>query len=56
MRLLTLLLSASLLNAGNSNAVSKASAALKAGLFKEALEHISIALEGNPKNADIYRM
>ena len=56
MRLLTLLLSVSLLNADNSNAVSKASSALKAGLFKDALEHISIAQEENPKNADIYRM
>jgi len=56
MRLLTLLLSASLLKADNSNAVSKASAALKAGLFKDALEHISIAQEENPKNPDIHRM
>tara|TARA_B100000676_G_scaffold113058_1_gene112737 strand:+ start:237 stop:539 length:303 start_codon:yes stop_codon:yes gene_type:complete len=56
MRLLTLLLSASLLIADNSNAVSKASAALKAGLFKDALEHISIAQEENPKNPDIHRM
>ena len=56
MRFLTLLLSASLLKADNSNAVSKASAALKAGLFKDALEHISIAQEENPKNPDIHRM
>ena len=56
MRSFTLLLCISLLSAMNSNAISKASAALKAGLFKEALEHISIAQKEDPKNADIYRM
>ena len=51
MRSFTLLFCISLLSAMNSNAVSKASAALKAGLFKEALEHISIAQKEDPKNA-----
>ncbi|GIS53342.1 hypothetical protein Ct9H90mP29_03840 [bacterium] len=46
--ILTLLLSASLLIAIIQMLI-KSPAALKAGLFKEALEHISIAQEGETK-------
>ena len=56
MRSLSLLFVMSLLSADDSSALSKASAALNAGLFEEALGHISVAQKENPKNADMHRM
>ena len=34
----------------------KASAALKAGMYKEALRHVTDAQTKEPKNSDVYRM
>ncbi len=56
MRLLSLLLIMGFLCADGSSAFSKASAALNAGLFEEALQHISVAQKEDPKNAEIHRM
>ena len=56
MRLLSLLLMMGFLCADGSSAFSKASSALNAGLFEEALQHISVAQKGDPKNAEIHRM
>ena len=51
MRLLSLLLIMGFLCADGSSAFSKASAALNAGLFEDALKHISVAQKEDPKNA-----
>ena len=56
MRLLSLLLIMGFLCADGSSAFSKASAALNAGLFEEALQHISVAQKEDPKNVEIHRM
>ena len=56
MRLLSLLLIMGFIGADDSSALSKASAALNAGLFEDALKHISVAQKEDPKNAEIHRM
>ena len=56
MRLLILFFLICLLNILKASAIEKASAALNAGLFKEALKHITIAQKEDSKNADVYRM
>ena len=56
MRLLPLLLTMGFMGADDLSALSKASAALNAGLFEEALQHISVAQKENPKNAEMHRM
>ena len=56
MRLLSLLLIMGFIGADGSSALSKASAALNAGLFEDALKHISVAQKENPKNAEMHRM
>ena len=56
MRLLSLLLIMGFIGADDSSALSKASAALNAGLFEDALKHISVAQKEDPKNAEMHRM
>ena len=56
MRLLSLLIIVGFVGADDSSALSKASAALDAGLFEDALKHISVAQKENPKNAEMHRM
>ena len=45
-----------LLFAGSNDALSKASAAMRAGMYKEALAHISDAQKSDKTNPDVYRM
>ena len=56
MRLLSLLFIMGFLCADGPSALLKASAALNAGLFEEALRHISVAQKEDSKNAEIHRM
>ena len=56
MKKLYILLLAGTLFANNFNALAKSSAALKIGMFKEALLHVSEAQKENPTNPDVYRM
>ena len=56
MKKLYILLLAGTVFANNFNALAKASAALKIGMFKEALLHLSVAQKENPTNPDGYRM
>tara|TARA_B100000530_G_scaffold42284_1_gene24126 strand:+ start:102 stop:407 length:306 start_codon:yes stop_codon:yes gene_type:complete len=56
MRLLSLLLMMGFLCADGSSSLSKASAALNAGLFEDALKHISVAQKEDPKNSEMHRM
>ena len=56
MKKLYILLLAGTVFANNFNALAKASAALKIGMFKEALLHVSDAQKENPTNPDVYRM
>ena len=44
------------IGAEDSSALSKASAALNAGLFEDALMHISVAQKEDPKNSEMHRM
>lgn len=45
-----------LLLGGNSSPLSKASAAMRAGMYKDALNHITEAQSLDSTNPDIYRM
>ena len=56
MKKLYILLLAGIIFANNPDALTKASAALKVGMFREALLHVSDAQEENPTNPDVYRM
>ena len=56
MEKLYILLLAGTVFANNPDALSKAAAALKVGMFREALLHVSDAQEENPTNPDVYRM
>ncbi|HIA93804.1 MAG TPA: hypothetical protein EYM60_08455 [Candidatus Marinimicrobia bacterium] len=56
MRLLSIFILAGILCGGTNNALSKASAAMKAGMYKEALGHISVAQKTDETNPDVYRM
>jgi tetratricopeptide (TPR) repeat protein len=42
--------------AGPNDALFKASSAMKAGMYQEALSHIAIAQKTDKNNADLYRM
>ena len=56
MEKLYILLLAGTVFANNPDALSKAAAALKVGMFKEALLHVNDAQKENPTNPDVYRM
>ena len=56
MKKLCILFLAGTVIANNPDALTKASAALKVGMFREALLHVSDAQEENPTNPDVYRM
>ena len=56
MKILLIIILSGLLLAGSSDALSKASAAMKAGMYKEALGHISVSQQSDMTNPDIYRM
>ena len=56
MKKLCILLLVGTVFATNPDALIKASAALKAGMFREALLHVSDAQKENPTNPGVYRM
>ena len=56
MKYLVLILTTTLLLGGSGGAMAKASAAMKAGMYKEALGHISVSQQTDMTNPDIYRM
>lgn len=56
MKILRIFILSGLLLAGSNDALSKASAAMKAGMYKEALGHISVSQQSDMTNPDIYRM
>ncbi len=56
MNKLTLLLLIGILTGNNIIPLDKANAALKAGMYKEALEHLIIAEETIPQNCEVYRL
>ena len=56
MKLIRLIILLGLLNANNSDALFKASAALNAGMFEEALIHAKIAQEEHPKDSNVYKL
>ena len=56
MKYFSLILATTLLLGGSGDAMAKASAAMKAGMYKEALGHISVSQKSDMTNPDIYRM
>ena len=56
MKYLVLILTTTFLLGGSGGAMAKASAAMKAGMYKEALGHISVSQQTDMTNPDIYRM
>ena len=56
MKYFSLILATTLLLGGSGDAMAKASAAMKAGLFNEALAHINEAQRLDQANPDVYRM
>jgi hypothetical protein len=53
MKILRIFILSGLLLAGSNDALSKASAAMKAGMYKEALGHISVSQQSDMTNPDI---
>lgn len=56
MRILSLIFIVSILSADNSGSLIKATAALNAGMFEEALVHINKAQKESPTNPDVHQM
>ncbi len=56
MKIFRIFMLSGLLLAGSNDALSKASAAMKAGMYREALDHISVSQQTDMTNPDIYRM
>tara|TARA_Y100000739_G_C20391118_1_gene365667 strand:+ start:28 stop:330 length:303 start_codon:yes stop_codon:yes gene_type:complete len=56
MKKLTILLFIVILTAKSTNLLKQANAALKAGMYEEALEHLIIAKEKMPLNAEVYKL
>ena len=56
MKILWVFILFGLLFAGSNDDLVKASAAMKAGMYKEALDHISSSQQSDMTNPDIYRM
>ena len=56
MKYLVPILATTLLLGGSGDAMAKASAAMKAGLFNEALTHVNDAQSLDQANPEVYRM